>query len=1006
MTAEWGMKRMKTKGMIFAVIAAMAVGVGNGRGATNEVSGLLQKGLFEEEANRNLDAAIRAYEAVIAQTDKDRQFAATAIFRLAECYRKQGKINEANTQYQRILREFADQKELATLSRQQLGSAAEPAPNATAPDQYQGTFMSAEQIAKIKALDPQKRRVAVQQMSPNPVLNTLMEKMTQTEQELATLKSNLGEKHPDVTAKEALLKTIYQQVDDQVDGVLSRQAGSANAITQPVPGSSFQERLTAIKQKGVEDQANAEIERIKAMIKDSPDLINAPDYFHSTPLTKAVESDALKVVSFLLDNKADTEVRNNMGLTPLLHAAQQGQKEMVELLANRGANINATSTRGDDQYGFGALHFAAEGGDKAMVETLLGHGTKVDLRAANDVTPLMVAARKGFKTVAETLLAKGANINAQDSFGNTALAAAIRAGNKAIVEWLLANKADPNIKDHDGKTALFIAVGAGNKAIVELLLAHGADANVAAKDGKSSLFAAIDNGNLSMVEMLLSNKADVNLKTSDGFSPLLAAVNAKNFQIVESLLKQGADVNTKLADNHASTPRWTPLDAAVSLDSAELVKLLLDNHADPNARFDLADRGNINAGDCTPLILAARRRCLDTAKILLKHGAKANLKEKNGMTALLTAWDLKDRPMALLLLENKADPGMKYTEGRTLLHFAALDGNQDFAGLLLDHGAPVNATDDYGKTPLHKAVEKNSQPLVELLLAHGADVNAKDKDGNTPLDLRMKNGGGGFQSGYPGMPNLVVAGNNGGTPSPFGGLPSPYQWQVGTPESIKAGEEMSALLRQHGGVAEVDVATIRVMRNGKVSPTIIFRKDAAGYNHYTLHEIVLQAYGPLTVGNTRWSQWGGEVLKFPDFSRLKIHHLPENGRTNVQTVDLQPALDKGDCSENILLKWGDIVEIPETDHKVSEIYVGLPQAVKETLGKCVAREVTIRVKGQMTQRRDSHAGCIGVAPNGGAAVPFTPPGPIPRGPHGGLGRCLRERQRSRLRGQARFLPWN
>ncbi len=87
---------------------------------------LLQRGLFEEEANRNLDAAISAYQSVITQTDKDHQFAATAIFRLGECYRKQGKTNEAAAQYQRILREFPDQADLAKLSRQQLGPRRQP----------------------------------------------------------------------------------------------------------------------------------------------------------------------------------------------------------------------------------------------------------------------------------------------------------------------------------------------------------------------------------------------------------------------------------------------------------------------------------------------------------------------------------------------------------------------------------------------------------------------------------------------------------------------------------------------------------------------------------------------------------------------------------------------------------------------------------------------------------------------------------------------------------------
>ena len=52
--------------------------------ATNDLTSALQKGLFEEEANHNLDAAAQAYQAVSAQFDKDRKLAATAIFRLGE----------------------------------------------------------------------------------------------------------------------------------------------------------------------------------------------------------------------------------------------------------------------------------------------------------------------------------------------------------------------------------------------------------------------------------------------------------------------------------------------------------------------------------------------------------------------------------------------------------------------------------------------------------------------------------------------------------------------------------------------------------------------------------------------------------------------------------------------------------------------------------------------------------------------------------------------------------
>src|SRR5580698_2646656 len=91
--------------------------------ATNDISTLLQRGLLEEEANHNLDAAIKAYQAIVTQTDKDHQFAATAVFHLAECFRKLGRTNEATAQYQRILRDFSDQAELVTISRKNLGGA-------------------------------------------------------------------------------------------------------------------------------------------------------------------------------------------------------------------------------------------------------------------------------------------------------------------------------------------------------------------------------------------------------------------------------------------------------------------------------------------------------------------------------------------------------------------------------------------------------------------------------------------------------------------------------------------------------------------------------------------------------------------------------------------------------------------------------------------------------------------------------------------------------------------
>ena len=80
-------------------------------------------------------------------------------------------------------------------------------------------------------MTPEKRRIAVQQMFPNAVLNALMEKMAATEQDLAVALHDYGKGNNEVTRKEELLKTICKQVDDQVwtECYRNRQTCGANA---------------------------------------------------------------------------------------------------------------------------------------------------------------------------------------------------------------------------------------------------------------------------------------------------------------------------------------------------------------------------------------------------------------------------------------------------------------------------------------------------------------------------------------------------------------------------------------------------------------------------------------------------------------------------------------------------------------------------------------------------------------------------------------------------------
>lgn len=96
--------------------------------AAEDANSSFEQGMLEEEANHKLDAAIRNYRDSLSYLITNRQMLATAVFRLGECYRKEGKVSEARMQYRRVIRDFADQANLVQLSQQIVGAATNSPP--------------------------------------------------------------------------------------------------------------------------------------------------------------------------------------------------------------------------------------------------------------------------------------------------------------------------------------------------------------------------------------------------------------------------------------------------------------------------------------------------------------------------------------------------------------------------------------------------------------------------------------------------------------------------------------------------------------------------------------------------------------------------------------------------------------------------------------------------------------------------------------------------------------
>jgi ankyrin repeat protein len=103
------------------------------------------------------------------------------------------------------------------------------------------------------------------------------------------------------------------------------------------------------------------------------------------PLISAVRSHRSEMVSYLLKNGANPEIRDAESSTPLIWAAKQNDILMARKLIESGANINS-----EDRLGASSLWYAVRGNDFQVVAMLLNSGAKIKA-GPNGITPLSLA---------------------------------------------------------------------------------------------------------------------------------------------------------------------------------------------------------------------------------------------------------------------------------------------------------------------------------------------------------------------------------------------------------------------------------------------------------------------------------------------------------------------------------------------------------------------------------------------------------------------------------------
>lgn len=229
---------------------------------------------------------------------------------------------------------------------------------------------------------------------------------------------------------------------------------------------------------------------------------------------------------------------------------------------------------------------------------------------------------------------------------------------------------------------------------------------------------------------------------------LIEAILLNDLDAIQYLIQRGDDIN-----EYPKTNKYPALFIAVQYGYIHIIRLLLENGADINLRFDkktvfndiflygdneycintiellLQYKADINSQDCDGDILlfeAVYQNRVDVVKYLLDHGANINHTNNFNQTVLFIP--NMSIEMCLLLIHYKIDCNHQNSNGDTALHVMVYDFRPylQLVTLLVQY-TNINIKSNLGETILDLASDVGCRDVVRLLLEHGAVFTSRNK---------------------------------------------------------------------------------------------------------------------------------------------------------------------------------------------------------------------------------------------------------------------------------------
>ena len=389
----------------------------------------------------------------------------------------------------------------------------------------------------------------------------------------------------------------------------------------------------------------------------------------------------------------------------------------------------------DYPHGYAPIHVAARFGNNAVLTEILRSGAAIDSLCSKGYSPLMYACRRSHLSTIRLLYEHGARVTITNQWD--ALALACVAGDVKVLATLYEL---PEL-DLDWKREFLYHLDIGPRFYW----------CTSSKFTVTYLILAAYARQAQVVTWLIDNSLTLDVNTAIGkdyLTPLYCVVGNKHSYktILPCLLSMGADTSKQ-----SLMHQWTPLHAAAEAGNTKVIKVLLANGANVNAK---------DTRHFTPQLVAIEHDKVEAARLLTSHakelplGSNVNIammprvNDRNSTLdeivkygyrlqqlgpPLHRATEAGDLRMVQKLLDEDAHPDSRLPDCTTPAMKAAWNGDYRILDLLKERGADLTAKDIYGQTALHFACSQGHNIVIPGLLACGLSLTHPDLYGGTPL---------------------------------------------------------------------------------------------------------------------------------------------------------------------------------------------------------------------------------------------------------------------------------